>query len=168
MARPAVYIECNVCKKEFKRKRLRAKFCSRACVPVGRREPKRRPKVKIEVSCSYCEKKILKFPCFLRRSKTLFCGLSCKQSAMKAGETSYGFKESTGSPLNPYKRCMRDGKFVYEHRWVMEQHLGRPLLRSEHVHHINGDQKDNRIENLAILSRSDHAKAHHGNTGRLA
>lgn len=87
---------------------------------------------------------------------------------MKAGETSYGFKESTGSPLNPYKRCMRDGKFVYEHRWVMEQYLGRPLLRSEHVHHINGDQKDNRIENLEILSRSDHAKAHHGNTGRLA
>lgn len=42
----------------------------------------------------------------------------------------------------------------------MEQHLGRRPLKSEHVHHINGDIKDNRIENLEILTASQHAKAH--------
>ena len=45
------------------------------------------------------------------------------------------------------------GKQVYEHRWIMEQFLGRELTSQEHVHHISGNKADNRLANLTILQR---------------
>lgn len=52
------------------------------------------------------------------------------------------------------------GKAVYEHRWLMEQLLGRSLTRHEHVHHKNGDTKDNRLDNLELMSASEHSREH--------
>lgn len=54
-----------------------------------------------------------------------------------------------------------DGKWIQEGRYVMSKNLGRVLERREEVHHINGDTTDNRIENLKVLSKSDHGKEHH-------
>ncbi len=39
------------------------------------------------------------------------------------------------------------------HRHIMEEHLGRLLENCEHVYHLNGDPKDNRIENLIIIKK---------------
>jgi HNH endonuclease len=44
-----------------------------------------------------------------------------------------------------------------QHRYMMEQQLGRELFDHENVHHKNGDRKDNRLENLELWSKSQPA-----------
>lgn len=50
--------------------------------------------------------------------------------------------------------------YVYEHRVIMEMHLGRYLAPSEEVHHIDHNKQNNDIQNLCILSSSEHHKLH--------
>lgn len=53
-----------------------------------------------------------------------------------------------------------DGKNRLVHRVVVENYLGRKLERFEHVHHVNGDTLDNRIENLQIVTALEHVWIH--------
>lgn len=51
---------------------------------------------------------------------------------------------------------------ILEHRYVMEQRLGRKLYAEETVHHVNGNRQDNRLENLELFS------SRHGPGQRIA
>lgn len=52
------------------------------------------------------------------------------------------------------------GERIFEHRFVMEQHLGRKLRDDEFVHHKNRIKDDNRLDNLEVLSHAEHMAEH--------
>lgn len=53
-----------------------------------------------------------------------------------------------------------NGRQLLVSRFTMERHLGRKLKTEELVHHINENPLDNRIENLQIVTRSEHKRIH--------
>lgn len=50
--------------------------------------------------------------------------------------------------------------YIHEHVVIMERAIGRYLEPNEVVHHINGNKTDNRIENLKLMTRSEHSRMH--------
>lgn len=58
---------------------------------------------------------------------------------------------------NRYIHIHKQGR---EHKRMAEQMIGRPLVRDEVVHHINGKRWDNRPENLQVMTRGDHTRLH--------
>jgi len=50
---------------------------------------------------------------------------------------------------------------IYEHRYRMEKHIGRKLKGTELVHHIDGNKKNNNLENLMLLPNEKAHKAFH-------
>lgn len=52
------------------------------------------------------------------------------------------------------------GGYVREHILVMEEFIGRYVKEGEIVHHRNSNKVDNRLENLMLISDSEHRKIH--------
>lgn len=65
----------------------------------------------------------------------------------------YKYIRDINHPLN------KNG-YVQEHRLIIENKLGRILKPNEIVHHINNNTLDNRLENLMLMSQSEHIKLH--------
>ena len=89
--------------------------------------------------------------CANRRSQKTKIGT--KSPGWKGGrfKNHHGYIEIKLYPGNPFWPMARNG-YVLEHRLVMAQHLGRPLLKSEQVHHRPDVAKDdNRIEVLYLM-----------------
>ena len=104
------------------------------------------------------------------RSPTGFCEFpECNEPHRCRGLCSgHDLQRTLGIPLRPTKKRapagsgsvdgngyrtitpVSGGKQVKEHRYIMEQVIGRPLLTSENVHHLNGVKTDNRVANLEI------------------
>ena len=59
-----------------------------------------------------------------------------------------------------HPHASRHGGYVAVHRLVVEQHLGRFLLPSEVVHHLDDDPQNNAIENLQVFaSNGEHLRS---------
>lgn len=104
------------------------------------------------------------------KGKTISPEIRAKQSAKMKGRrkrTDYDFgghekKRSDGyikvyAPDHPH--CTADG-YVMKHILVIEQSIGRYLTNKECVHHINHIRDDNRLENLRLMTLSEHMSMH--------
>ncbi len=76
-------------------------------------------------------------------------------------DTSKGYRTRSSDGYVLVKRIGRKG-YDYEHRVIMENHLGRLLDDDEYVHHDNDIKDDNRIENLVVVSHKEHMQEHAG------
>lgn len=134
---------CDNCGVEFDCKpghkaRNKHFFCTRECGYAFKSKKK-------SVKCDWCEKEFPKKKSDIKRSKYNFCSVEC----------CLGFKRWTGLTG---RGVIVDG--VYIHRKIIEDAIGRTLTSDEEVHHIDFNHHNNRLENLIILSKSEHSKIH--------
>jgi len=113
------------------------------------------------IRCKYCDN-------FLPKRKPSEQGKFCNQdcySKWRKNKKRGAYKESViisgyrylYMPNHPY--CSHHN-YVAEHRFIMETQIGRYLINDEIVHHINEDKLDNKIENLQLMTISEHLKYH--------
>lgn len=55
---------------------------------------------------------------------------------------------------------LADGSRILEHRYVMQNHMGRKLERNEVVHHRDNNGKNNSVKNLELMTLSEHSSKH--------
>lgn len=120
----------------------------------------------IVATCEVCGAEFRRSPSVAAYTKLRFCSKPCegrgrmRRTLDRDHNGRPALKDRSGyiriyEPDHP--RAMNGG-WVMEHRWIMEQRLGRMLQTSEHVHHINGVKDDNRPENLEVMGHSAHSR----------
>lgn len=115
----------------------------------------------VKCICDNCKNEFDTYKCYEKRNyKHRFCSKKCEAEFRKLNNSFRSWKGGHLSKSTGYKYIRVNGKDIEEHRLVMMKHLGRELNSNEVVHHINGNKLDNRIENLQLISKSEHSSLH--------
>ena len=146
--------------------------------------------MRLKIKCDWCGKEMQRYPSGVKCHNFCSRGCLAAFSSKKKNPGSYeSLKDFTNisknmselnRELNPTRMTSSvreklresrlgtgEGKTYakrygrHEHRIVAEQILGRKLLPGEIVHHVDGNKRNNREDNILILdSQSEHAKLH--------
>ena len=143
---------CQQCGKKFfvpqyeVNYRPNIKYCSTECYHASTRKP---PLVR---NCLHCGKE---FIVDRKHKEKKFCNIECACSYKRHSNRTATFG------ADGYKYVwFSDGSGQKEHRYIIEQHLGRKLSTDEVVHHIDGNRANNTISNLVVMSRGEHSALH--------
>lgn len=146
-------------------------YCSMPCSDLGRKadaDAKTRATLKC-IQCGNPITEVRKPSGYLRRNRVL-CSTECRSAFRRLNY------QAKATNLEPRRRMYKNGYWrvyipgkdgeppreLFEHRYVMEQHLGRELLPGETVHHIDGDRGNNALTNLQLF------KSRHGPGQRVS
>jgi len=143
---------CQECGETFYRRKYPyiPKFCGSKCAATNQHKNGRThsgPRIPAPTfTCPQCGKvnerrRIIWRGQITGFDKRVYCDRKCQHASLDKG----GHIHHSG-----YRIIRVDGKPIEEHRHVMQQRLGRKLVKGENVHHINGQRADNRDENLEL------------------
>jgi len=121
-----------------------------------------------ETTCANCGRGFSRSREGKPRTMREFCSPQCRKAGQPSGATHWNWRGGRTLTPHGYVLIKRRGHrladcrgYVYEHRLVAEEMVGRPLLPTDHVHHRNGDTQDNRPENLEVTDGLPDHKVRH-------
>jgi hypothetical protein len=123
-------------------------------------------------NCKQCGKEFKTYPSKVSIGRGKFCSVECSRKVTNKNLTHRWVKGIRHSrhkhrnlKFNGYIEIYKPNHpnytqrgYVLEHRLIVEKYIGRYLEKFEDVHHINGIKNDNRIDNLKILTHSEHTR----------
>lgn len=113
-------------------------------------------------NCETCNKPHIDRRCYFKRNKHHFCSRECQvkwQKVSRIGSDNPYYKH--GKKNWNYHKTSVNGIPTNTHKLIMEKHIGRPLMKGEEIHHIDGDTSNNNIMNLKLCeSRAEHRALH--------
>lgn len=160
-------VKCDYCGIDFEKRKSKIRVKNYCC-----KDHRHRDKY-ILLKCDNCGKIFERLKVSYLGDKA-FCSIACAKFFTSKRMSDYNLNHNKDAmtlerrlKLSRIKRKMPQERSSYEkylgkhyHRYIMEQYLGRKLRVDEVVHHIDGDKQNNTLENLQVVSRSEHSRIH--------